>query len=169
VLKTVANGLTKEMARAGACYAVHWKNVALAVWNTRANGETAGLAVDHSNLLKNEYPMFSVIHVVERTAGLPTKEGSERLVQAGRADAHRVAVVGVFLSDAGVFATMMGAFVRSTRMLLGGKLNFVVDHRLDALVAAFVPQHVAGTGVSITPDELAAVITEARKRAALAV
>jgi len=44
-----------------------------------------------------------------------------------------------------------------------------IDHRLDALVAAFVPQHVDGTGVSITAGELSAVITEARKRAALAI
>jgi hypothetical protein len=139
----------------------------MVVWTARADGETARLAVDHVNLLKNDYPKFSVLHVVEKSAGLPTKEGSDRLVHAGREDSHRVAVVGVFLSDAGVLATMMSAFVRSTRILLRGQLNTIVDHRLDALVESFVPQHVAGTGVDISASEFTAAIAEARRRAAL--
>ena len=114
---------------------VHWKNVATFVWCARATGPSARAGVEFAGELSREYPQFSVLHVVEESAGLPTPEGREELVAVARRTKQAVACFGLLLPKSGVLATLLRAFVRGVRTVLRVPLEVMIDDDLAELTS----------------------------------
>ena len=144
----------------------HWKNLALTVWTERPDGETAKASVSFAETLMPAYPKFSVVHIVEETAGLPTSEGRDELVSGARKNMSNVACVGLLLPELNVVATMLRVFMRGVRTLLRGELKTVVEQDVEALARQVVVLHERYAGVRIAPSDLVAAIGEARRLAA---
>jgi hypothetical protein len=122
---------------------------------------------DFTDQLLREYPTFSVVHVIEENAGVPTRAGRDGLVSTARAHQGQLVCVGALLPQAALLATLMRAFVRAVRTLLRGNLHIIIEQDLAELITQMVPLHVQGTGVRITGSELANAIGEARRLAAM--
>ena len=60
-----ASLLHKTGSYPGVCGFAHWKNVSIVVWRSRAEGPAAQAIVDFTHELMKQYPLFSVLHIVE--------------------------------------------------------------------------------------------------------
>lgn len=145
-------------------YAVgHWRNVAIISWQARADARTAREVVEFVDLLLLRPSMFSVIHVVEESAGLPTPEGRDALIAPARANRERVACVGVLLPEAQIIATMMTVFVRAARTVLRGAVEIVVEQRVQSLVSEVLKTHERRAGERLDAAGLLAAVDEVRR------
>jgi len=150
------------------CFVAHFKNVAIFVWLGRADGETMAKVTKFADQLLVEYPRLSLLHVVGRNMGLPTREGRERIVAAARKNKQKIACIGVLVPHSGFYMRMLLTFLQALRTLLGGDTRTVVDRDAQALVRRFVAAHASQTSVAILADDLAQAIEEARLAAASA-
>ena len=157
---------SKTLAKPGRSFVGLWNNVAITVWLARPDGETAKATVSFAEELKKTYSMFTVLHIAEKGAGLPTPEGRDELVAGARHNTESVACVGVLLPESSLLANMLRVFMRGVRTLLRGDLNTVLEQNVDTLARLVVELHVRRTGVRIVPRELAVAIEEARRLAA---
>lgn len=146
----------------------HWRNVGIVSWQSRADAQAAREVVEFVDLLLPKYPMFSVIHVVEESAGLPTPEGRDTLIAPARENRERVACVGVLLPEAQIIATMMTVFVRATRTLLRGAVEIVVEQRVQPLISEVLKTHERRAGERLDAGGLLAAIVEVRRLGAQA-
>lgn len=165
-MASTSSVLDKVRATRGVYAGAHWRDVAIFVWCVRAEGATAKAATDIANELMRVHPRFSIVHVVEDTAGLPTPEGRDAFVAAAQKDHDRVACVGVLLPATSVVATLMRAFVRGVRTALRGQLKTVLEQDVAALVRNVAVVHERETGVRLNSSELTAAIAETRRLAA---
>ena len=154
--------LTRTLVKPGAYALAHWKNVAIIVWRGRPDGQAVREVSVFSDRLLQEYAVFSVVHVVEETSGLPTSDGRHALVAAARKNSGHVACVGVLLPESRIVASMLRVSVRAMHKLVRGMLEVAVEPTLDALVVAMVDTHVRRSGTRLTASELARAIQEAR-------
>ena len=137
----------------------------ITVWLARPEGETAKASIGLAEELKKNHAKYSVIHVVEPGAGLPTPEGRDELVAGARRNVGTVVCVGVLLPEGSVLSSMLRVFIRGIRTLLRGEMTTVIELDVDALARQVVEHHARGSGVRLVPRELAAAINEARRRA----
>jgi hypothetical protein len=160
---TAITALANARTRPGICTMAHWKSVAIIAWQARADGQSAkevGMFVD---LLIGQRALFSIIHVVESTAGLPTPEGRDELVKVARKNNKHVACVGVLMPESHVLATMLRVFVRCIHTLMRGALETVVEDDLASLSRKVVSVHARRTAEQLDPHELARAIDGVRQ------
>ncbi|HKP57721.1 MAG TPA: hypothetical protein VJV78_13410 [Polyangiales bacterium] len=164
----LVGAFSKTQRSPGRYFVALWNNIAITVWLARPDGETAKASVSCAEELKRTYSKFSVLHIAEEGAGLPTSEGREELIAGARNNARCVVCVGVLLPEGSVFANMLRVFIRGVRTLLRGELNTVLEQDVVALARLVVEIHVRGTGVRIAANDLVAAIGEARRLAVAA-
>jgi len=158
--------LDKYDAQPGAYTFAHWKNVAILVWYVRADGESARKATGFADQLIEKHDRFSVIHVVEETAGLPTSEGRDVLTAVARKNKQHLACAGLLLPRSPILAAMMRTFARSMGTILRGEIEIMIDHDMLALATGLAPVHATRTTVRCTPHDLVNAIEQARRFAA---
>lgn len=159
---TAASLPTRTLVKPGAYTVAHFKNLAIIVWKGRADATLVREVSAFADRLLEQYSFFSVVHVVEETSGLPTPDGREALVNAGRKNEGRVACVGLLLPASPIVASMLRVSVRAMDKLVRNFVHVAVEPTLDALVVAVLDIHVRRGGVRLTAAELARAIQEAR-------
>ena len=150
----------------GRCFVGLWNNVAITVWLARPDGEAAKATVGFAEELRKSYSRFSVLHIAEEGAGLPTLEGRDELVAGARNNTRAVACVGVLLPQSNVIANMLRVFIRGVRTLLRGEIHTIVEQDVEALARLVAELHLRGTGIRIVASDLVAAIEQARRLAA---
>jgi len=155
--------LSRSEAKKGEYAVAQWKNILFLVWCTRAERGNVKSARAFTEPLRREHAKFSVIHILEDTAGLPSTDGRDELVAVIRENTDRFACVGALLSESVVMASLLRAFVRGVRTLTRGELEVMIEHDVKLLVDALAPLHSKRSGVRVGPSELAEAIAEARK------
>lgn len=145
------------------CAMAHWRSFAIVAWHLRADGATAREVTGFADLLIQECEIFSIVHVVEATAGLPTPEGRDELVAVARKNNRHVACVGVLMPDSQVVASMLRVFVRGVRTLLRGELETLVERDLATLSRKLADVHGRRTKEAIDAPELARAIESVRR------
>jgi hypothetical protein len=142
----------------------HWKNFALVSWQARADSECARELIRFADLLIPTQRMFTVVHVVEETAGLPTSDGRDEFIASIRAKGtQHLACLGVLLPNAPVIATMVRTFARASRTLLRGELQIVVENDARALARGVLRIHASRTGVQASEGEFVVALDELRR------
>jgi len=159
--------LSRSEAKKGEYAVAQWKNILFLVWCTRAERDNVRSARTFTEPLRREYARFSVVHVLEDTAGLPSADGRDELVAVIRENAERFACVGALLSESVVMASLLRAFVRGVRTLTRGELEVMIEHDFKVFANAFAPLHSKRSGVRVTATDLIQAIAEARKLAQL--
>jgi hypothetical protein len=157
--------LTRIQDNAGACLLAQWKNVVIIVWRGTADGPSTRECISFVDGVLREYATFSVIHVIESSAGVPRRDGRDGLLAAERGRRQQRACIGALLPEASIVSTLLGAFARGIRTLAKVDINLIVEQNLDKLVAQVVYLHVRDTGIRITSQELSDAVRQARQRA----
>jgi len=155
--------LRNTRIKANICTMAHWQDFAIIAWQSRADGATAREVTEFADLLIEECETFSIVHVVEGSAGLPTPEGRDELVAAAKKNNQHVACVGVLMPESQVIASMLRVFVRGFRTLLRGALGTVVEGDLTTLARKVAEIHGRRTNAAIDAGELESAITSVRR------
>jgi hypothetical protein len=143
-----------------------WKNVAIIVWLGSADAGATRHMTQFTDRIIREWKAFSVIHVIEESAGIPTPEGRSGFVETGRAHKGHLVCAGALLPHTGVLATLMRAFVRGVSTLLRGFVEVQIEQAAGPLASWMAPRHSERTGVQVSALQFEECIAEARKRAA---
>lgn len=159
----VSTAFTRTQVVPGVCAMGQWKSFAIFVWHARADAPSASEAVAFGNQVMNRHPLFTPLHVVEETAGLPTPEGRDALLAPARVNRARTACIGVLLPEATLVAAMMRVFVRAASVILRGEVETVVAPNVAQLVREVLAVHQRRTGERIAAGELAAAIDAVRR------
>ena len=115
--------------------------------------------------LMREHAQFSVVHVAEETAGLPTTEARGVFADVLRSKTQTIAAIALLLPRSPVLATLLRTFVRGLRTVLRMPLDVIIDDDLAVLAAAFTSAHQKLTGVRLQASELVDAIQTARRLA----
>ena len=144
---------------------VHWKNVAIFVWGARPTGESTRAGVEFAGELMKEHASFSVVHVAEETAGLPTTEARGVFAEVLRSKKQTIAAIGLLLPRSAVLGTLLRTFVRGLRTVLRMPLDVIIADDLAVLATTLTLSHQKLTGVHFQASELADAIQAARRLA----
>jgi hypothetical protein len=158
--------LTRTKGEPGRYLFGQYKNVAIAVWLASADGKATTEMARFTDRIAQEWNAFSIVHVVEASAGLPTREGRDGLVATARSHQAHLASVGALLLQSSMLATLMRAFVRGIRTLVRGGIDIQIEQHAASLAGWMAPRHSERTGVRITVSELGGLIAVARDLAA---
>ncbi|MEY4510559.1 MAG: hypothetical protein RLZZ450_2681 [Pseudomonadota bacterium] len=159
---TAALSLTRTLVRPGAYTVAHCKDVVILVWKERADVGAVRDASAFGDQLMRGHAVFSVVHVVEETSGLPTSAGRDALVEAAQRNEGRIACVGLLLPASPIVASMLRVSVRAMDKFVRSFTQVVVEPTIDALVGGVLKANVQRGGVRLTAGELARAIQEAR-------
>jgi hypothetical protein len=155
--------LDKYELQPGAYAFAHWKNVAILVWCTRADADSARQATGFADQLVAKYRHFSVLHIVEDTAGLPTAEGRDALIAVARKHNQHLACAGLLLPRSSILASLLRAFARTMRTLLRNEIEVLIEQDVLELASSVALVHSGRTGVRVTQQELANAVAHTRK------
>lgn len=155
--------LSRTRVIPGACAMGHWMSFAIFSWTARADAASALEVVKFGDQLMEAHPRISPVHVVESGAGLPTSEARDVLLAPVQVITERMACVGLLLPEGHIAASMMRVFMRATRVILRGRLEMIVESRLDVLAREVVEVHFRRTAEQFAAVELAAAIQAVRR------
>ena len=155
--------LDRTLKPSDGCALGHHKNVSIVAWRMRADAAHVDAMAKFGEQLIPQYKVFSVIHVVEEAAGLPTSDGRDQFVAMRTRNKSALGVLAVLLPQSSVLATMLRAFVRGLRTILRGDLEVIVEQDLGRLTRELIRHHERRTGVKLEESELAAAIAETRR------
>lgn len=141
----------------------HWRSFAIVAWQSRADGPSAKEAVRFADQLIGKTQKFSVIHVVEGTAGLPTPEGRNEFVAITKRHNDYVACVGVLMPESQVVASMLRVFVRGIHTLNPGALETIVEREVSVLARKVAQTHERRAAQRFDPIELESAIDAVRR------
>ena len=110
-----------------------------------------------------EHERFSTLHVMEEGVGLPTSDGRDAFVEAGRRGKEHLACVGILLPTSNIIATTMRAFARLTGTVLRTGVRLIVEQNAQDLARVFSEVHAARTGVTVSPAEILEGIASTRR------
>jgi hypothetical protein len=142
-----------------------YQNIAIAVWLASADGDGTRAMARFTDRIMHDCGLFSIIHVLEASAGLPTSEARDTLVTTARAHREHLVSAGALLLQPSMVAMLMRAFVRGIRTLVRGEVAIQIERQASTLTDWMAPRHTQRTGVRVTTSELQALIADARERA----
>lgn len=156
---------TRAQGEPGRYLFAQYENLAVAVWLVSADGAGTKQMASFTDRITREHHRFSIVHVLESGAGLPTREARDTLVATARSHRDHLACAGALLLQPGMVAMLMRAFIRGIRTLVRGEVDIQIEQHAATLAAWMAPRHTARTGVRLSPSELTALIDDARERA----
>jgi hypothetical protein len=163
---TPASKSDRTQSEPGRYLFYEWKNVAVIVWLASADGRAARCMTQFTDRIIRDWKAFSVIHVIEESAGMPSREGRDGFVETGLAHKGHLVCAGALLPHTGVLATLMRAFVRGVSTLMRGSVEVQIEQAAAPLASWMAPRHSERTGVHVSALQFEECIAEARKRAA---
>ncbi len=158
--------LTRAQGEPGRYLFAQYDNVAVAVWLTSADGPATQEMANFTDRIVRERNLFSIVHVLESGAGLPTREARDTLVATARAHREHLVSAGALLLQPGMVALLMRAFIRGIRTLVRGSVDIQIEQNAATLANWMAPRHAARTGTRLSASELASLVVDARERAA---
>jgi hypothetical protein len=157
--------LTRTEHKPGHYFFGEWKDLAIVVWLASADENAAARMAEFTGRTARQWHKFSIVHVIEEGAGIPTRGGRDGIVATGRAHRENFACAGALLLQSGILATLMLAFLRGVRTLIRGGADIRIEEDVATLATWMAPRHSARTGTQISMAELSELIAEARGQA----
>lgn len=148
----------------GRCLIVHWRNVVVEVWATRADGALMAEVERCIEEVCKKHPKFSVIVLVVEQAPLPTPEARAIIQRMTPRFAQNIVATGLLLESTGFWASAVLGFVTSLSAFQNKNLRLKTFSALDDLVPWLVGLHNAETDVKIDSIDVRRVVTHCLAR-----
>ena len=146
------------------CVMAYHNDISIVVWAKQADAELANQFAALIADVARAHPRMSTVQILAPGAAVPTPEAREIINGLIVQYAPRLIGCAALLEGTGFWASAMRSFLTSLQLFRRGGFTTKICASQQEAATWLAPLHSAAVGVSVSPTELQAAMTQLRDR-----